>query len=354
MPLSKLKSKAASQSRRTTLKDVARSIGVSHVTVSLALKSDPQIPASTRERVIKAAQALNYVPHEGAQRLKTGRSGKIAYVAARLAFGFAGHVLAGVEQRAFELGLYENAIQPYSTWYHISTREEILRQILYGGQAEAVILVSMYPSPEIVLEYKRHDVPLILVEAKAPGCHSVRVDNALGARLATECLIQAGCKQVALVAGQLPPQDVELNPTVVERRQGFADAMAAAKLGRKLPLIADIRFYEFEEGRQALDLLLKQQPKLDGIFCAAGDRVALGIIERARELGLRIPQDLKLIGYDDLLESRFLDPPLSSVSQPTAQLGAEAFDLAIYAIKNPGQGEKHLFHKPKLVLRKTT
>lgn len=340
--------------RRATLKDIAAALGVSHMTVSLALRGDSQIPPKTQARVREAALKLNYVPHEGAQRLKSGKSGKIAFVAARLSHAFLGQVLAGLEQRSHETGLYPNSILPFSTWYDTAQREAVLRQILYGGLADAVMLASMPPSPEMALEYKKHGVPLVLIEDRAPLCHSVRVDNVLGAKLATQHLIKAGCKHIALVVGELPPKGIELNPTTVERRKGYADAMKAA--GRKVDpaLTVPVKYFAFEEGEACLDPLLKAQPKLDGIFCAAGDRVAMGIMKRARELKLKFPQDLKLIGYDDLQSSALLNPPLSTVHQPIELLGSETFDLVIKALGHPELKEVDIMHKPELVLRGTT
>ena len=340
--------------RRATLKDIAAAVGVSQMTVSLALRGDAQIPPKTQARVREAAAKLNYVPHEGARRLKSGKSGKIAFVAARLSHAFLGQVLAGIEQRSHETGLYPNSILPFSTWYDTAQREAALRQILYGGLADAVMLASMPPSAEMASAYKKHGVPLVLIEDRAPLCHSVRVDNVLGARLATQHLLKAGCKHIALVVGELPPKGIELNPTTVERRKGFADAMKAAGHKEDPALITPVRYFAFEEGEASLDGLLKAQPKLDGIFCAAGDRVAMGIMKRARELKLKFPQDLKLIGYDDLQSSALLSPALSTVHQPIELLGSEAFDLVIKALEHPELKEVDVMHRPELILRSTT
>jgi DNA-binding LacI/PurR family transcriptional regulator len=194
-------------------------------------------------------------------------------------------------------------------------------------------------------------VPLVLIEDQAPGCWSVRVDNISGARDATRHLIEAGCRHIGLISGELPAAGVELNPTVPERRQGWEQALRDAGREPAPALQTDVKFYEFTEGRSALDALLKSEPKLDAIFCAAGDRVAMGVMERARELGLRIGQDLKLIGYDDLEASRLLDPPLSSVKQPAETLGAEALDLALEALDQPLKASYEIFHKAELIVR---
>jgi DNA-binding LacI/PurR family transcriptional regulator len=338
---------------RTTLKDIAAQLGVSAMTVSMALRDDPQIPPATRERVRQAAKALCYVPQDSARRLRTGRSGRIAYVAARLAHAFVGELLVGIEARARETGRFHNRILPFSTWYHIDEREAVLRDILYGGQADAVVLASMHPSPELVQEYGRHGVPLVLIEDQAAGCASVRVDNVLGARLAVQHLVKQGCRHVGLLSGELPPDGIELNPTTVERRQGFQKALLEAGRAFRPELVADVRFFRFEEGMAGLAALLQAEPGLDGIFCAAGDRVAMGVMQGARERGLKLPQDLRLIGYDDLPSSGLLDPPLSSVRQDAEQMGALALDLAVEALDHPGQAPREIILQPQLMVRQT-
>lgn len=344
---------APAKQRRVTLKDVAAACGLSHMAVSLALRGSGQIPPATRERVLKAARELNYVPDESARRLKGSSSGRIAYVASRLAHGFVGQVLVGMEQRAFETRKYFNGIHPYSTWFHSAEREEALRQILYGGRADAVVLVSTQPDEATIKDFKRHGIPLVLVEAKAAGCHSVRVDNALGAQLAAQRLLSLGCKRLGLVVGALGGAGMDLNPTAVERRAGFATTLKGAGFKPEHTATVDIQTYERPEGRDALDSLLSRLPKLDGIFCAAGDKVALGILERARERKLKIPGQLKLIGYDDIELASLVQPALSTVRQPILELGAQAFDLAVAAAEGRLAEETHLLFKPELVLRET-
>ncbi len=342
--------KAPKRARRVTLKDVAAACGLSHVAVSLALRGSPEIPPATRERILKAARDLRYVPDESARRLKGQGAGRIAYVASRLAHGFVGQVLAGMEERAFETRKYFNAIHPFSTWFQRAEREAALEKILYGGLADAVVLVSTKPDPATIAEFKRHGIPLVLVEDKAPGCHSVRVDNVLGAQLAAQRLLSLGCRRIGLVAGVVGGEGMDVNPTAVERRAGFAKALKAA--GVKPGPSFDIHAYD-REGPEALNALLKADPKLDAIFCAAGDKVALGIVQRARELKLKLPGDLKLIGYDDIELAGLLQPGLSTVRQPIQQLGAQAFDLAVAAAEGRLAEDTHLLFKPELVLRET-
>lgn len=342
-----------SKARRVTLKDVAAAVGVSHVAVSLALRGSAEIPPATRERILSAARTLKYVPDESARRLKGQASGRIAYVASRLAHGFVGQVLVGMEDHAFKSRKYINSIHPYSTWFHSEAREEILRQILYGGLADAVILVSTKPEAPTIAEFNRYGVPLILVEDRAPGCHSVRVDNVAGAELATKHLIQRGCKRLALVAGVVGGDGMDLNPTPIERRAGFAKAMKAAGLKHDPRREADIHYYERQNGREALAQLLKADPKIDGIFCAAGDLVALGIVEEARARGLKVPLDFKLIGYDDIELASLVQPALTTVRQPIRELGAQAFEMAMLALEGTLKKDSELVFKPELILRET-
>jgi LacI family transcriptional regulator len=321
------------------------------VAVSLALRGSAEVSEATRERVLKAARALRYVPDESARRLKGGRPGRLAYVASRLAHGFVGQVLVGLEQRAFETKKYFNAIQPYSTWFQTKARDSVLEQILYGGLADAVILVSCKPSAAQSTEFKRHGVPLILVEDKAPGCHSVRVDNVRGAKLAVERLLAQGCRRLGLIGGRVGGSGLDLNPTTLERRQGFAAALKAAGLKPDPKADESVDYYESPDGRGALARLLSVQPKVDGIFCAAGDKVALGVLEEARARGLQVPRDLKLIGFDDIEAASLVG--LSTVRQPIAGLGMRAFDLAVAAVEGSLKKDTDVVFEPELVLRGT-
>lgn len=333
---------------------MAAACGLSHTAVSLALRGSAEIAPATRQRILATAVAMQYVPDENARRLQARSSGKIAYVASRLAHGFVGQVLVGMEQRAFDTQRYFNAVTPYSTWFQTEAGDAILRQILHGGLADAVVMVSTVPPKPLLADFKRLGLPLVLVEGQHPDFHSVRVDNVLGARLATEHLLRQGCRRLALVAGIVGGKGMALNPSTVERREGFKLGLRGSGQNAAKRPVADIGYYDVPSGAKALDQLLKADPKIDGIFCAAGDRVALGILGRCRERGLRVPQDIKVVGYDDIEFAALTAPALCTVRQPVEDLGARAFDLAVQAADGKLAEPVHIVIKPELVLRQSS
>jgi LacI family transcriptional regulator len=340
--------------KNITIQDIAEKAGVTKATVSMVINQDHRITEKTRDKVLKIIKEMGYYPNQSARKLARGKSDIIAFVSARFAAPFIATVMDAFEQRAFHLGRYVHGIQPYSTQHEVEAKEELLKQILYGRTADAVVMVTLRPSDKIVEEFAKWKIPLVLIENKIPGSHSLEVDNVYGAKLATEFLIQKGRRRIGLINGLTqPPLGRDIVHSAVERLSGYQETLKKYGIDFWEDRTVSFGNYEFEEGRQGLRQLLEKDPQLDAIFCAAGDIAAMGVLFEAQTRGIRVPEDLSVVGYDDMPASSLLKPALTTVRQPILEMGSRAFDIAIGAIDKKFTEDQNLTFKPELIVRQS-
>jgi len=333
------------------IRDIAKLAGVSHTTVSKILNNKGSISKNTRKKVLSIIEKYNYYPNESARRVSLGRAEEIAFVSTRYASNFISTVIEGAEQKSYEPGKYFGKLSLYSTRGNENAKKEILIRILRERLAEAVIMLFVIPDKKIIREYKKADIPIILLEGKMDGIYSIRVDNEKGAYDAVSYLLKNRRKKIGLIRGEIGYEEV--GPTPFEREKGYKKALKDAEKEFNKKLIVEVRDYTFEEGKKSLDLLLKNEKKVDGIFCAAGDLCAMGIMERARELKIKIPDDIAIIGFDDIKAASLVHPPLTTVSQPVYEMGEKAFQLAVDAAEKREKKPKDIVIEPKLIIRGT-
>ncbi|HET9869835.1 MAG TPA: substrate-binding domain-containing protein, partial [bacterium] len=253
-----------------------------------------------------------------------------------------------------QMGRYVHGIHPYSTQHKTEVKEELLQQILYGRTADAVVVVTIRPSEKIVAEYAERKIPMILLENAIPGAHSIRVDNEQGGFLATDYLIRQGRRRIGLINGiTQPPPGVDLVPSAQERLQGYRRALETHGFKFDDGRVVSFGNYLFEEGRQGLQTLLERDPKLDAVFCAGGDIMAMGVMAEAQAQGLKVPQNLALVGYDDMMASSLLKPALTTVRQPIVRMGVEAFETAVDAIDGKLKEDRNTVILPELIVRES-
>jgi DNA-binding LacI/PurR family transcriptional regulator len=336
------------------MQDIAKKAGVTKATVSMVVNNDHRITEATRQKVLKVVKELRYYPNESARKLAKGKADAIAFLVPRFGAPFIANIMDAFERRADQARKYVHGIHPYATHNEIATLEEILSKILFGRKADAVVLLTQKPSAEIVLEFQKSKVPMILIENSMLGAHSIRVNNLNGAYLATKHLTQRGRKNIGLIVGELNPEKgIGQNPATLERFQGFEKALKENGLEVKKQQFATVKEYEYEEGIASLSFLLENNPGLDSVFCAAGDVVAMGVMEEAKKRGISIPRDLALIGYDDMLAARLLDPALTTVRQSFGEIASLAFDMAVGAIEGKLKKEEHVLLEPQLIIRES-
>ena len=340
--------------KKIIIRDIARLAGVSESTVSKAINNYSDIPEKTRGKIQKIIQEQNYRPSKSARELRTGVNDSIAFMSGRISSHFTVEILSAIEKNTFSSGRYVHGIVPYSTNYDRKVMDEIFMKILYGREVSAIVALAMNPDPGMLLKYKTAGIPLILIENFMKNAHSVNTDNRMGGFIAADYLIKKGRKKIGLVCGGLKAgSKAGFSYTAVERKAGFAEAHEKSGIrpdDRFLELAAE---YTIAEGMEIFDGFMEKGARPDAVFCASGDMTAVGVMESAKKHGLRIPDDLAVIGFDDSTASAFFDPPLTTVRQPIEKLGAEVFNTAVAAIEGKLKSFKHVAIEPELIVRKS-
>ncbi len=293
-----------------TMFDVARRAGVSHQTVSRVLNDLTGVAASTKLRVEQAIAELSYTPSPAARAMAKRRSGSIGLIqAGRPDYGPSNAAL-GFNEAAHEAGFTVSQASMRSL------DREVLRQAVHRlvlQRVEAVVLISGEREGVAILADIDAGVPLVAVASEPmPGLHRVAIDQYAGARLATEHLIGLGHREIRHVAGPADSMDA------AERRRGWADAMREHGLEVHEPIVGDwLAASGDEAGRATLD---------DGIATAVfvgNDQMSLGVLHAAHEAGVRVPDELSVIGFDDIPEAAYFAPALTTIRQDFELLGRD-------------------------------
>ncbi|MEF2977334.1 LacI family DNA-binding transcriptional regulator [Subtercola sp. YIM 133946] len=321
------------------LYDVAKRAGVSHQTVSRVLNNHPSIRESTRERVQQAIDELNYRPNRLARALKSNRSLLLGVLSASSSqFGPSASIRA-IEVAARSEGYFVITVNVDS-----SVQAEVERGLdsLLDHAVEGLVVIA----PELhVLEAFQAlnvSVPFVTLQSTADSRDSeLSVDQIAGARAATRYLIDLGHRSIAHIAG---PGDWF---SAQARAQGFAAEMSAAGLAAPPPFAGD---WSAASGyRRGLELL--GSGAFTAVVCA-NDQMALGLMHAADELGLAVPDDLSVIGFDDMPEAAYFSPPLTTMRQDFEELGRRSVELLLRKLS--GTAEYQLSMQPELIVRAST
>lgn len=269
-----------------TSHDVARAVGVSQPTVSRALRNDPKIAASTRQRVAEVAGRLGYVPSEVGRSLSTRATKRIAVVA-DLDNPLWAMLIEQLHDRLVESGYSMTLLAEHGDLQRFE-------QQLLGGWADGVIMTSARMGATLPRELRRRNVPFVLVNRTIKGlkADAAVADNVAGGKAAARVLIEAGHTRVGAMFG---PQDTT---TGRDREKGFRAGLQQAGLELLDSRVVHGQF-DYAFGREALPSLVKGRHHATAIFCA-NDIIAIGALNAARETGLSIPADVALMGFDDL------------------------------------------------------
>ena len=302
--------------RRPTSADVASRAGVSRTTVSLVLNDrTDSIPESTRQRVFDAAQALGYHPDHSARGLAGGRTHTLALILRQTAEQVAGDALLAETLRGYAAAArsagFRVLVEPLSG-------DMTSGELVSSGRSDCAVFAGpLFDDPELG-DLVAEGVPIV-VQGHQPGlgAPSVDIDNVECARLAVEHLIELGHRRIACIT------NAPLAYTAAaDRLAGYREAIADAGLLLDAELVAEGAF-DAPSGHRAMAEILARTPDVDAVFVAS-DVVALGAISALREAGRRVPDDVSVIGFDDIPLAPFFDPPLTSVRLPAHELGLAA------------------------------
>ncbi len=197
-----------------------------------------------------------------------------------------------------------------------------------------------------------NNVPVVFIDEEAEGFHSITIDSYKGGYLATEHLINKGRKNIGVIIGQMKGEGVGITP--LQRFNGYKQALADRNLPFDLDKVIEVREYAFKEGVSALADMVRRKTSIDAIFCAAGDVVAMGVIDEANRIGLNIPKDIALVGYDDINMASISKPALTTIHQPVEDMGKEAFKMLVDTIEGRETKPKKIILEPRLVIRAST
>ena len=299
----------------TGIKDVAREVGLSTATVSRALRGLPRVSPETREQVLEAATRMGYVASTHAASLASGQTHAIGVVVPNVARWFFGSVVHGAEellrQEGYDLLLYTVTSEP-------AARQRLFHSYLLSKRVDAVMVLALRPTPEEVASLDRTGLPTVVVGGAVPGWSSVRIDDVEAAGTAVRHLVELGHSRIAHLSGVPDPEHTGLDfSTPGARLLGYRTAMEEAGLGIEPGWEVSGDFTALG-GLAACRELLAARERPTAIF-AGSDEMAIGACHAVREAGLRVPEDISVIGIDNHELSEYFD--LSTVAQPAPELG---------------------------------
>ena len=333
--------------RTPSVKDVAAAAGVSLGTVSNVMNRPEVVSARTRERVERAMSELGFVRNESARQLRAGTSRTLAYVMLDGTNPFFHDVAQGIELAADEADLSLFICNSNSR----PAREEVHLDRLLQQRVQGILITPVNPDAPHLGDLARRGVPLVIVDRVSAddNCCSVAVDDVLGGRIAVEHLAEQGHTRVAFIGG---PDSLG---QVRERLQGAREIWAELGNAREDLIHLPTDALTVAEGRSAGERLagLPARRRPTAAFCA-NDLLALGLLQQSIGAGLRVPDDLAIVGFDDIEFAAAAAVPLTSVRQPRQELGRAAAQLVLDEATNPDHIHQQLSFTPELVARAST
>ena len=329
--------------RVLTSHDVARLAGVSQATVSRVLRQDPKVRPEMRERVMRVVAETRYLPNAAARAFRTSRSGAIGVVVARLSYHFFPAMLEAIGARLTALG------QRMIVWDAEYGGDLQAAQALRQGLVDGVILTASTAESEFLTHVAAPDAPVVLVNRTVTDYPSDQVssDNCAGGARVADYLVGGGRRNIALIGG------IHRASTIRDREQGFRVALRQA--GRELPshYYQRSETFTYKSGQEAAVRLLELQHPPDAIFCV-NDVLAAGAMDGARARGARVPEDLWVVGYDDIELASWGAYELTTVRQPVEEMVLRAIELLQSKIEDRTRPLRHECFANELVIRRST
>ena len=324
-----------------TSKDVAKRAGVSVATVSRVLNDSGNVSPDSRRKVLQVIEALDYHPSRAAQQLRAKRGRVLGLIISDIQNPFFTSVVRGIEDLAHEHGY---SLVLCNSDENVE-KERLYVNVMRGEAAAGVILAPVLEDSPHVRGLIEQHIPVVAIDRhlKDKSVDSICVDNVEAAREAVSTLLDMGHRRIGLIGVPL---------SITTGRERHAGYLRAYRDHRLKPLADWIRFGDTREtgGHDCAGELLQLDPPVTALF-ATNSLMALGALNRIHEMGLRIPDDVSIIGFDDVPWASLLRPALSNVSQPTYELGRTAVQLLLQRLEDPQRPVAHVVLKTKLILR---
>jgi LacI family transcriptional regulator len=307
--------------KRATIRDVARRAGVSHQTVSRVINRSSNVTGPTRERVLRAIDELAYVPSPMARGLISNRTHSIGMVSAEISDHSFAEAVAGAEAETRKRGYY---LMVASVEDESRDDERGYLHLMLARRVEGLIVArGASQSSEPLLPAVAAGVPLVAIgSGELPGFTVVDVDNLDGGRQATAFLVAQGHRRIATITG---PRDW---PSAKGRLAGYRQALRAGGLAGDRALVETSPEWGLEGGREAAGRLLDRGEPFTALF-AQSDLIALGAMRELRARGLGVPDDVSVVGYDDIPVAAYVHPALTTVRQPIREVGEVAARIVL-------------------------
>lgn len=333
----------------TTIKDIAKRTGVSHSTVSRALRGDPLISFETAERIRQAAREMSYLPSAAARSLKTNRSLVLGVIVSSIDDPFFSEILFGIEEVAQQAG-YRLFI---ASSQHDAAKEQKIVQALMEHRADGVIICSTSFSADQGRQLSQNGFPVVVVNHQGAENfnYSIFHDDIDGSRQITRHLLDLGHHRIAYLGNSLSGR------TTLDRLSGFKMELKAAHIPIPTEYIHHVPGSSPSLGQESMFYFLNLPQPPTALVCY-NDMLAIGVLKGCREEGIAIPQELSVTGFDNITFSSYTHPPLTTFDQPKQSIGSEAARLMLDLLADGSHMEnfqpKEIILKGKLLIRQST
>jgi LacI family transcriptional regulator len=331
--------------KHSTVKDIAKKLGLHHSTVSRALRDYPDISETTKKKVIKVAKDMNYTPNTIAQSLKTRKSRLIGIIVPEIVHNFFAKAISGIENVVYKEGFVPIVLQSNE-----STEREILNVDAMITNRVAGLIASISQNTNNADHYIKlmdKGIPLVFFDRIIDNLDTSRVisDDRMGALMGVEYLIENGYRKIAHFSG---PPNLNISKN---RLEGYVEALEKNKIQFNQELITTGSVHE-DNGYKSMEKMLSRNTLPDAIF-AINDPVAVGAYRKIKEEGLKIPDDIAILGFSNNVISSYLDPPLSTIDQFPERMGQTAANILFDQIIHEKTFTKTSI-STKLIIRETT
>ncbi|MBN2035901.1 MAG: LacI family DNA-binding transcriptional regulator [Chitinispirillaceae bacterium] len=327
-----------------TLKDIARRAGVTSATVSMVINNKPNISQATRKKVLKIAKELNYYPNVIARGLATKRSNAIGVIVPNLASSFVVRVLQGIKSTNRDLNY---TVMLFDTIGQKESESQLFQRLARERRIDGVILISSTVTEEELSIFSDESVPGIVVARKSNDIDCVYVNNERGAKDATDYLVSKEHAIIACVSS------TKLGLPMDERLSGYRQSLEEHQIPYRTELLFNVDDDGVIDGINVFEKLSGAQPVPTAVFVPAGDMVAIGIIKEAKRRGVKVPEQLAVVGYDDIPAAEVIEPSLTTVRQPKLEMGDYAINMIVDKIEGRESGIKQKELPTKFIIRES-
>lgn len=331
-----------------TIYDIARKIGCASSTVSKALNNSKEVSDSRKAEILAVAKEMGYVPNANARRLATKQSWSIGILFSEdLNIGLEHHFFSGILQ-AFKTYVEDMGYEVTFVSKKVGTQSLTYLEWCKYKDIDGILIVTVDVNDENLNELRQSGIPIVTVDSGLINVPTVISDNFQGTRMVLEYLMSRGAKRIAHIAGPMR------SFSAMERLEGFKTVLGQYEMDASM--VVEAYNYDFNSGRNALMAMFRAFDEVPDAIYAASDDIALGVIIALKELGYKVPEDISVVGFDNIELTRYTSPSLTTVAQDKVRIGTEAAKRLIAQInKEADAGQAVINRVPvELIVREST